>query len=151
MVGEEEVIGEREQLSQTEPEEPASNGAGEAPAEDLFLERGTQGSKFEVARQLFEGDADPRIYLPRTRASSREIARDLRIIMRDMEMESGYIDSPALMARLYNARIGLDGKAREEVVAVAIAQRLEWHDKNAAGGAFGPSRDINRQELEGRR
>jgi hypothetical protein len=146
-----EVKGEREQLGEVEPGAPSSNGTGlEAPGQDLVLERGGQQQGFNVPRELIVGSADPAEFLARTILSERELARDLRILMRHMEMTEGFIDVNQLLAWKYTGRPSIDGRSRAEVVAIATSGQYAMQQQREGRGMFGRSQDINKEELEGR-
>ena len=115
---------------------------------DLLLER-EGGGGFLVAKELFTGSADPTIYLPRTRISDPEIARNARLIGSINSTLTGDSDLPQVMAYIANARVGLDGKGRDEVVQVAIAENQRKRlRENGFDSMMTRAKDINRDEVK---
>lgn len=110
-----------EPVAQVSP--PGQDGRGRPipGQEDIFVTMGrSQGS---MLRDMLTGSLLPEEYLPRTRISEREIARDMRLQVIEQVIEDGIVDMNRIRAWKYNARIGRDGKGREEAVAMIVAER----------------------------
>jgi len=131
----------------TGEQEPANNQRnGYASQAYPFLEREVGGNNFVAARELFHGSNKPTEYLPRTRIDESEIGRSMRIVARHNRVTKGYSDRPSITAWKYNARMGLGGKARREVVSVATSVPYDPRQQQGRmGGIMDRARDVHPQ------
>ena len=133
---------------QPQLEDVSRNGVG-GDVSDMMLQRDRQGTRFHAGKELSEGSGEPEIYLPRTRQSDEEIANTMRVLARRNRIVYGYTNIDEMLTWKYNARMGLNGMARAEIVAIATAERdFEKMNKGLGlGDRTAIARDIDRQEF----
>lgn len=132
-----------EQVEEPQIEE-TSDGDGYASQASPFIERDVSGQNFQIARELFHGSNKPEEYLPRTRIDGDEIGVLQRIVLRSNRVTKGFSDYPMVTAVKYNARMGLGGAGRAEVVRVATATP-ERRRSGRGEGIMNRARDVHPQ------
>ncbi len=115
--------------------------------EDLLLGSGPRQG--DLLREMMTGSGDEAVFFPRTRISDEEIQREMRMELRRNQWRRGCSHPEDLRALKYNARIGLEGQARREAVAVmGGAERLgrPWGRRGPSDGVLSRARTLNRGE-----
>ncbi len=88
---------------------------GRAGLGDMFMS-GEGSGGFDPIKELLTGSPDAHEFLPRTRYTEKEIARDMRIIGRRQRKRTGSTNVEDLIWYKRHAVIGLNGEGRKEAV-----------------------------------
>ena len=96
---------------------------------DLFV-TGEGGGGFDPVRELLTGSSEAAEFLPRTRLTEKEIARDMRILGRRQRYRKGSTNVDDLIWYRLQAVISLDSRGRQEavqmVVGLAASRNPTW-------------------------
>lgn len=129
------------------PDDAPRHSRGSPPdTGGLLMSQQTQGI-WNGAKELITGSIHPEEYLPRTRLTDQEIARDARVMAVVNLVQYGHTNLPHVMWWRYQAYIGRNGEGRKEVVEVLTAQARSFAMRRA--DLVERARGLNRQQEMG--